>query len=113
MEEAGILVRLSPSSHQPLAVGNPNEGLRNCEMLRGFTKQGFEKNLALANKLDRGFVQKYDLNKVRAYSGMYDDAVRLMKSQDLEAFDLSEEPEKLRDSYGDDNFGQGVLLAAV
>jgi hypothetical protein len=100
-----------PSSHQPLAVGNPNEGLRNCEMLRGFTEQGFEKNLALANKLDRGFVQKYDLNKVRAYSGMYDDAVRLMKSQDLEAFDLSEEPEKLRDSYGDDNFGQGVLLA--
>jgi uncharacterized protein (DUF1501 family) len=42
---------------------------------------------------------------------MYDDAVRLMKSQDLEAFDLSNEPEELRNSYGDDNFGQGVLLA--
>jgi uncharacterized protein (DUF1501 family) len=34
-----------------------------------------------------------------------------MKSQDLEAFDLSNEPEELRNSYGDDNFGQGVLLA--
>ena len=42
---------------------------------------------------------------------MYDDAVRLMKSRDLKAFDLSEEPDALRDAYGDDNFGQGVLLA--
>ena len=100
-----------PSAHQPLAIGNPNEGLRNCEMLRGFNDQSFEKSLALSNKLDRVFVEKYDLKKVRAYSDMYDDAVRLMKSQDLEAFDLSEEPEAMRNSYGDDNFGQGVLLA--
>ena len=77
-----------PSAHQPLAVGNPNEGLRNCEMLRGFNDQRFEKSLALSNKLDRGFVEKYDLKKVRAYSDMYDDAVRLMKSQDPQAFDL-------------------------
>ena len=80
-------------------------------MLRGFNDQSFEKSLALSNKLDRVFVEKYDLKKVRAYSDMYDDAVRLMKSQDLEAFDLSEEPEAMRNSYGDDNFGQGVLLA--
>ena len=100
-----------PSAHQPLAVGNPNEGLRNCEMLRGLNDQRFKKSLALSNKLDRGFVEKYDLKKVRAYSDMYDDAVRLMKSQDLQAFDLSEEPEALRNSYGDDHFGQGVLLA--
>ena len=98
-----------PSAHQPLAIGNPNEGLRNCKMLKGFSEQGFEKSLELSHKLDRNFVQKYDLKKVRAYSDMYDDAVRLMKSRDLKAFDLSEEPDALRDAYGDDNFGQGVF----
>ena len=34
-----------------------------------------------------------------------------MKSKDLKAFDLSEEKDNLRESYGEDNFGQGVLLA--
>jgi hypothetical protein len=100
-----------PSTHQPLAVGNPNDGLRNCRMLKGFSEQGFEKNLDLSDKLDRKFVQKYDLKKVHAYTSMYDDAVRLMKSKDLKAFDLSEEKDNLRESYGEDNFGQGVLLA--
>ncbi len=100
-----------PSTHQPLAVGNPNDGLRNCRMLKGFSEQGFEKNLDLSNKLDRKFVQKYDLKKVHAYTSMYEDAVRLMKSKDLKAFDLSEEKDNLRESYGEDNFGQGVLLA--
>ena len=34
-----------------------------------------------------------------------------MKSKDLEAFDLTKEPQELRDKYGADNFGQGCLLA--
>ena len=100
-----------PSTHQPLAVGNPDDGLRNCEMLNGFTEKGFNKSLDLSNKLDRGFIEKYDLNKVKAYSDMYDQAVRLMKSNDLKAFDLKEETQSTREAYGDDNFGQGVLLA--
>jgi hypothetical protein len=100
-----------PSTHQPLAVGNPDDGLRNCEMLNGFTEKGFKKSLDLSNQLDRGFIEKYDLNKVKAYSDMYDQAVRLMKSNDLKAFDLKEETQSTREAYGDDNFGQGVLLA--
>ena len=100
-----------PSTHQPLAVGNPDDGLRNCEMLNGFTEKGFNKSLDLSKKLDRGFIEKYDLKKVKAYSDMYDQAVRLMKSNDLKAFDLKEESQSTREAYGDDNFGQGVLLA--
>ena len=42
---------------------------------------------------------------------MYDDALRLMKSGDLTAFDLTKEPKYLRESYGEEAFGQGVLLA--
>ena len=42
---------------------------------------------------------------------MYEDAVRLMRSQDLDAFDLGKEPQLVREAYGSDKFGQGVLLA--
>ena len=75
------------------------------------TEEKFKKGLNLSQKLDRSFTKKYDLDKVNAYSDMYDDAVRLMKSKDLKAFDLKEESESTRESYGSDNFGQGVLLA--
>ena len=100
-----------PTSHQPLAVGNPNEGLKNCRMLWGMTEEKFESGLNLSQKLDRKFTEKYNLDHVNAYSNMYEDAVRLMKSKDLKAFDLKEESESTRESYGEDNFGQGVLLA--
>ena len=99
------------TSHQPLAVGNPNEGLKNVKRLWGMTEEKFEQGLDLSQRLDGSFTQKYNLEKVNAYSDMYDDAVRLMKSKDLQAFDLKDESESTRESYGLDNFGQGVLLA--
>ena len=100
-----------PSSHQPLAIGKPDDGLRNSKMLSGVTEEDFKKRLSLADQFDKGFREKYDLKKVRAYSDMYADAVRLMKSGDLEAFDIQKESEETRESYGDETFGQGLLLA--
>jgi len=67
--------------------------------------------LNLSKKLDESFVQKYNLAKVRSYADMYEDAVRLMRSKDLDAFDLTQETQAVRNAYGRDNFGQGVLLA--
>ena len=99
------------TSHQPLAVGNPNEGLKNVRMLWGMSDEKFERGLKLSQKLDRSFINKYNFDHVNAYSDMYDDAVRLMKSKDIKAFDLKEETQATRDSYGTENFGQGVLLA--
>ena len=32
-----------PSAHQPLAIGNPNEGLRNCKMLKGFPSKALKR----------------------------------------------------------------------
>jgi uncharacterized protein (DUF1501 family) len=71
----------------------------------------FNSRLSIAKQLDAGFAQKYNVKNVRAYSDMYDDAVRMMKSEELKAFDLSEESDQLRDRYGRESFGQGCLLA--
>jgi len=48
---------------------------------------------------------------VKDYSVFYDKALTLMRSKDLEAFDLTKEKSEQRDQYGRNPFGQGVLLA--
>ncbi|MDB4996049.1 MAG: hypothetical protein JWM74_3481, partial [Myxococcaceae bacterium] len=41
----------------------------------------------------------------------YDQAVRMMKSPKIAAFDVSSEPAALKASYGDSKFGRGCLVA--
>ena len=95
----------------PLMVSNPEAGLKNVTRLERFSEEQFQSRLALSKKLDSAFDQTYDLGRVRAYSDMYDDAVKMMKSEELKAFDLSAEPDAMREKYGRDKFGQGCLLA--
>jgi uncharacterized protein (DUF1501 family) len=80
-------------------------------MARGMTDERFNFHRTLAEKLDAPFVEKYDQKNVRAYTDMYDDAIRLMRSRDLAAFDISEEPDGMKERYGRNAFGQGCLLA--
>ncbi len=95
----------------PLMVGDPESGLKNVTRLERFTEAQFQDRLSLSRKLDTAFEQSYDLGRVRAYTDMYDDAVKMMKSEELQAFDLSAESDALREKYGRDKFGQGCLLA--
>lgn len=95
---------------EPLAINDPNSGLRNSR-LRGMNQKTFDHRLELAGKFDSEFHERYDVKQVRAYTQMYDDAVRIMRSEDLQAFDLKQESEMTRARYGDNSFGQGCLLA--
>lgn len=95
----------------PLAIRNPEGGLNNVQMRSGMSEDRFRFHRDLAMKLDAPFVERYDQKNVRAYTDMYEDAIKLMKSKDLAAFDLSLETEALRDRYGRNSFGQGCLLA--
>lgn len=101
------------SRFSPLMLNAPEAGLANSSLNAWFQndQQRFESRLQAARRLDSGFMQKYDLKNVRAYSDMYDDAVSMMKSEDLKAFDLTQETPELRRKYGEDTFGQGCLLA--
>lgn len=99
------------SRFSPLMINNPESGLANVRTNSWFTEDRFSSRLDVAKKLDRKFAETYDVKNVRAYSDMYDDAVKMMKSEELKAFQLSEEPDALREKYGRDRFGQGCLLA--
>ncbi|MDE0866435.1 MAG: DUF1501 domain-containing protein [Rubripirellula sp.] len=97
------------SSHAPLAIGEPNAGIGNIEALTG--DHLMLRRTQLLNALDSDFRKRYPDKQVHAYNGFYDDAVALMKSSELDAFDLKQESVSVRESYGSSRFGQGCLLA--
>ncbi len=99
------------SSLSPLMVRDPEGGLLNSAMAPGMTEERFDFHLGLSSKLDAAFVEKYNQKNVRAYTDMYNDAVKLMRSKDLAAFDISQESDSIKERYGRNSFGQGCLLA--
>jgi len=99
------------SRYAPLPLGNPAAGLQYSALPAGIDQERFDRRMELRQRLDASFQQRFDQRQVRAYRDLYEEAVQLMNSKDLAAFDLTKEPEALRDAYGDHQFGQGCLLA--
>jgi hypothetical protein len=99
------------SKHGPLPLGNPNAGIQNVKKSEYVEKSMYNRRLEASRLLNKDFNEDFPQKQVRAYSDLYDNAISLMQSKDLEAFDLTKEPQVLRDRYGSDNFGQGCLLA--
>jgi hypothetical protein len=62
--------------------------------------------------MNEAFAVDHPQREVAAYGEAYADAVRLMGSRDLEAFDIAREPALVHGAYGADGpFGAGCLLA--
>lgn len=104
---AGVL----GSAYEPIVIGNPEQGLQNSEMARGVSESDFSNRRRLLDTLDRGFRTRYPQKKVQAYTRFYQEAVALMQSEDVKAFDISAESSKVKQAYGANNFGMGCLLA--
>lgn len=95
----------------PLFVGNPDNGLPQAKRPKGITDEQFERRMRVARQFDRAFHQKYEHRNVEAYDDFYNEAIRLMSSEDLKAFDLSLEPASARAAYGESKLARGMLLA--
>lgn len=93
----------------PLPIINPNEGLRYSKS--SVSESGLSNRMSILDSLDRNFRQNFGSKDVDSYNTLYDETLKLLKSDDLEAFDLNKEDAKIRDEYGRSNFGQGCLLA--
>ncbi|MGB0774649.1 MAG: DUF1501 domain-containing protein [Akkermansiaceae bacterium] len=101
------------AQYAPLPIGDPTAGLQNSRRGRHVSEDAFHKQLTLRQQLDHDFDEKFakGQKQVRAYNEAYEAAVRLMKSKDLEAFDLSKESKEAHVLYGANRFSKGVLLA--
>jgi hypothetical protein len=69
------------------------------------------RRLALAQRLDAEYAKTGGTAAVAEKQAVYERTARMVLSPRVGVFDLSGEPEKLRDAYGRTNFGQGCLLA--
>lgn len=100
------------SRYAPVPVGNPNDGLANTKSPAYLTDASFDKRIKLSEAFDTEFRKLAQNNSnVNGYDDLYQSAISLLHSPDLKAFDLSEESEQTRASYGNSRVGLGALLA--
>ncbi|GAA4455468.1 DUF1501 domain-containing protein [Novipirellula rosea] len=104
------------ASDVPGSVSNDDDGFPSLEVqsLRratGIDEQRMQQRLKIWQSLQSEFVSSRSAGAAGMHHEVYEGAVRLMHSDDAKAFDLSQEPKKLREAYGANVFGQGCLMA--
>lgn len=97
--------------YAPVPVLDPAKGLEHTKLQSGDSMTSLRKRSGLADKLNQDFLNRYKLPEIKAHTDVYADAIKLMTSKDLDAFDLTQEKGRLVEDYGNDYFGRGVLLA--
>jgi hypothetical protein len=90
--------------------GFPELKVQSLQRPQGITQDRMDKRLQVWRRLQADFLATRT-GAARTHNTVYEGAVQLMNSKDAEAFDLSQEPEPLREAYGRTVFGQGCLLA--
>lgn len=95
----------------PLPIVDPAAGLQNSRLPAGVEASDFARRTQLSAMLSEDFLSRTPHRKAAAYSKIYEEAVGLMQSRDLKAFDIAQEDAKTRERYGSHTFGQGCLLA--
>ncbi|MDB5391208.1 MAG: hypothetical protein JWM11_6854 [Planctomycetaceae bacterium] len=95
--------------HAPIEVGNPEKGIENLSVPD--TLPAFDKRVRLLDEMEKNFVDRMQIASVDAHRATYQRATALMHSPKSKAFDISKEPDALRDAYGRNGFGDGCLLA--
>lgn len=100
-----------PPEYQALPIGNAEAGLQNSALPRGIGEDRFQRRLRRLEDLNAAFRADHEQRGVAAYDKAYTEAVKLMRSSDLVAFDTDLEPESMHEAYGKTSFGAGCLLA--
>lgn len=105
--------RLGPgylgSAHAPLKIVDPESGVQNVKPAG--TLQAFDRRAGLLDDMEQSFSDRKQALAVQAHRDVYHSAARLMHSARLRAFDLTQEPASVRQSYGAGAFAEGCLLA--
>lgn len=108
--------------HAPLLVGGGNRNPENSEYGAPLEIQNIRRpaeisatqadtRLSLLEFVETEFADVRPSLPVASHQTAYRQAVRMMNSQAMRAFNLDEEPASLRDAYGRNRFGQACLLA--
>jgi hypothetical protein len=100
-----------PPQYLPLPIGDPEAGLQDASRPEHVDDATWLRRLERLEAMNGEFLSRWNHDRVLHRAEVFDQALALMGSADLAAFDLSAEPEPVRAAYGEDRFGQGCLLA--
>lgn len=92
-------------------VGTPGEKDQYLSFAEGIAEQRGNKRLESLSRLNRKFASDKSNDTLLSTQTSIKDAVKLMRSPALEAFELSKVPTATLDRYGDTAFGRGALVA--
>ena len=96
--------------YAPISLHNGEKlTLPNIEKLDSITQGDHEARAGLRDLLSRQFEQGRETGAVRSHAAAYARVHGLMSCEKL--FDLSDEPQKLKDAYGPTQFAEQVMMA--
>ncbi len=93
------------------ADGDVSFQVRNLKPAARLSGGQVDERLRLLGVLEQSFLADRPDAPGRSHLQSYERAVRMMRSESVEAFQLEQEDEVLREAYGRNPFGQGCLLA--
>jgi hypothetical protein len=99
------------STYNPFVVTNLSQPLENLTPPYNITADRLERRLFLLRYLEGKFSDFTKAENQKKHLVAYDKALRLMRSPLTKAFDINEEPESIKQAYGDNDFGRGCLMA--
>ncbi|MEX2317468.1 MAG: DUF1501 domain-containing protein, partial [Pirellulales bacterium] len=95
--------------YEPFVVAKPGQLPQNVPTTVPTAR--YERRLGLLDRLEGDFAAAGGKTTVENHRLLYGKASQLVTSPNVKAFDISDEPESLREQYGDTEFGRGCLLA--
>ena len=106
-EDAGFL----DASLSPFPVLDPTKPTRNLGLAGGIDDGRFDTRLGLWRTLQADFAGDHPGVLASGQRAVGEQAVSLMRSSGVAAFDIASEPEAMKKAYGDSPFGAGCLMA--
>lgn len=95
--------------YEPFAVQTPGQIPQNVTLQVDSSR--FNKRLGVLDELETEFARRGGEAVVANHRKLYEKTRKLVQSPHVKTFDLSGEPQSVRDQYGDSQFGKGCLLA--
>ena len=95
--------------YEPFVVARPGQLPENVAL--PVSRERFDRRTNLMSKLSGEFAKNGSEQLAATHQSLYGKTSRLILTPEIDAFDVSSEPQALQTEYGESNFGRGCLLA--
>lgn len=96
-------------NYEPFVVNDPSKMPDNTSTTVPTNR--YRRRLGLLDRLEDEFSDRGGDVVVKNHRDLYGKTSKMVLSSNLKSFDLGEEPQSLKERYGDSNFGRGCMLA--